>query len=125
MSVRVGYANIYVSDLGKAVDFYHGLLGLPLLFRDDDFHYARLDAGPIFVGLAAVAADADNFSSLVGRMTGIGVVVEDVDLAYEELSAKGVAFPMVPVDQPWGARMGLLADPDGNVLYLNSSVELG
>lgn len=121
MSVRVGYANIYVSDLGKAVDFYHGLLGLPLLFRDDDFNYARLDAGPIHVGVAAVPPDADNFASLVGRQTGIGLVVDDVDEAYEELSAKGVVFPMVPVDQPWGGRMGLLADPDGNQLYLDGS----
>src|SRR4030095_15929824 len=52
MTIRIGYANIYVSDLGRAVDFYHDVLGLPLLFRADQFSYARLDAGAIDLGLA-------------------------------------------------------------------------
>ena len=49
MTIRIGYANIHVSDLSRAVDFYHDVLGLP----------------------------------------------------------------------HWGGRLALLADPDGNVLYLD------
>src|SRR5262249_49123277 len=123
MDIRVTYGNIYVSDLGRAVDFYHGVLGLPLIFRDDRFSYARLDAGPIYLGVAAVDRAADNFSSLVGRHTGIGFAVPDIDAAYRTLSAKGVQFPMVPSDQPWGGRLALFADPDGNVLYLDRVAE--
>ena len=119
MNVHVGYANIYLSDLGRAVDFYHGVLGLPLLFRDDRFSYARLDAGPISLGVARVAPDAENFRELVGRQTGIGFAVPDIDEAYRMLSTKGVAFPMLPSDQPWGGRLALFADPDGNVFYLD------
>jgi lactoylglutathione lyase len=119
MTIRIGYANIYVSDLGRAVDFYHDVLGLPLLFRADQFSYARLDAGAIDLGLAAVDPAASNFAGMVGRHTGIGLAVPDIDEAYEQLSAKGVAFPMVPSTQPWGERPALLADPDGNVLYLD------
>jgi catechol 2,3-dioxygenase-like lactoylglutathione lyase family enzyme len=123
MSARIGYANIYVSDLDRAVDFYHRVLGLPLLFRADQFSYARLDAGPIHLGLAAVDRAAENFAALVGRHTGIGLAVPDIDRAYEELSAKGVEFPMLPSEQHWGGRLALLADPDGNGLYLDRIVE--
>jgi predicted enzyme related to lactoylglutathione lyase len=123
MNVVVTYANLYVSDLGRAVDFYHGVLGLPLIFRDDSFSYARLDAGRIYLGVAAVARDADNFAELVGRQTGIGFAVPDIDAAYREWSAKGVRFTMVPSDQAWGGRLALFADPDGNVLYLDRVAE--
>jgi uncharacterized glyoxalase superfamily protein PhnB len=51
------------------------------------------------------------------------LAVTDIDAAYTELSAKGVRFPMVPSDQPWGGRLALFADPDGNVLYLDRLAE--
>jgi predicted enzyme related to lactoylglutathione lyase len=119
MNVHVGYANIYVSELNRAVDFYHGVLGLPLLFRADQFSYARLQAGPIYLGLAAVDRKVPDLAALVGRQTGIGFTVSDIDAAYEALRAKGVQFPMVPADQPWGGRLAQFADPDGNVFYLD------
>lgn len=123
MNVRITYANIYVSDLGRAVEFYHGVLGLPVVFRADPFNYARLDAGPIHLGLAQVDRGAENFSQVVGRPTGIGFAVPDIDDTYAQLSAKGVVFPMLPSDQPWGGRLALFADPDGNVLYLDRLAE--
>ena len=46
-------------------------------------------------------------------------MVKDIDAAYEALAAKGVAFDMVPTDQPWGGRLALFRDPDGNVHYLD------
>ena len=87
MKTHISYANIYVSDLDRAVDFYHGVLGLPVIFRADQFSYARLDAGPIYLGVAAIDRGAENFSALVGRPTGIGFAVPDIDEAYEELRA--------------------------------------
>jgi predicted enzyme related to lactoylglutathione lyase len=119
MNITVGYANIKVSDLGRAIDFYQGVLGLRLLFRADEFSYARFDAGPVYIGLAAVERSDQNFQQLVGRYTGIGFVVPDIDAAYRELSAKGVRFRWQPADQPWGGRPATFEDPDGNVFYLD------
>ncbi len=119
--VRAAYANVYVSDLARAVDFFQGALGLPLLFRDDAFHYARFDAGPIYLGIAAVERSADNFRALVGRQTGIGLFVPDLDAAYEKLHGLGVRFSMAPETQPWGGRMAMLDDPDGNAFYLEQA----
>jgi predicted enzyme related to lactoylglutathione lyase len=123
MDMRIGYANVYVRDLSRAVDFYHRVLGLPLLFRADQFSYARLAAGPIYIGLAAVDGNTENAAALIGRHTGVGFAVADIDATYAALSAKGVQFPMVPSDQPWGGRLALFADPDGNVFYLDRTVQ--
>ena len=78
------------------------------------FHYARFDvAGMRF----AVASGGERPEG--DRHTGIGIVVPDVDAAYEELNAKGVRFTMAPSRQPWGGYMAMFADPDGNVFYLD------
>jgi catechol 2,3-dioxygenase-like lactoylglutathione lyase family enzyme len=40
---------------------------------------------------------------------------EEVDLAYEEIVAKGATPILPPQDMPWGQRTALFADPDGNI----------
>ncbi len=45
--------------------------------------------------------------------------MDDLESAYERLLDRGVAFEMPPSRQPWGGFMALLADPDGNVYYLD------
>jgi predicted enzyme related to lactoylglutathione lyase len=112
--------NVSVSDLARAIEFYQGKLGLRLLFRADEHHYASFDAGPVQLGIAEVARDSEGFSRFVGRHTGIGLAVPDIDATYRTLSAQGVKFPMPPTRQPWGGYMGLVEDPDGNVLYFDS-----
>ena len=114
MQARIGYLNVHVSDLRRAVDFYRDTLGFSLEFADESFHYARFDvAGMRF----AVASGGERPEG--DRHTGIGIVVPDVDAAYEELNAKGVRFTMAPSRQPWGGYMAMFADPDGNVFYLD------
>jgi predicted enzyme related to lactoylglutathione lyase len=44
--------------------------------------------------------------------------VDDVDRACRELSARGVKFTKGPEDTPWGGRIALFRDPDGNTLQL-------
>jgi lactoylglutathione lyase len=48
--------------------------------------------------------------------------VEDVDAAYETLSAKGVRFLRPPTDQPWGLRTAYFADPEGNPWEINQPI---
>jgi catechol 2,3-dioxygenase-like lactoylglutathione lyase family enzyme len=48
----------------------------------------------------------------------ISFAVEDVDRIYADAKAKGVVFNGEPQDEPWGARVVSLRDPDGNNLYL-------
>jgi lactoylglutathione lyase len=112
--LKVGYVNVFVSDFGRAVDFYSNTLGLKLTTREDSFGYASFEAGPISF---AVAETED--SGLVGKHTGIGFIAADIDATYAELIDKGVEFDMPPTKQPWGGILALMKDPDGNVFYLD------
>jgi len=117
--MELSYVNVYVTDLARSLEFFEKTLGLDLQYSDADFGYASLDAGPIRIGLAQVdAADAET-RGLVGRQTGVGFQVPDLAATHAALVARGVGFTMEPAKQPWGATMGMFADPDGNVFYLD------
>jgi predicted enzyme related to lactoylglutathione lyase len=118
-SPQVWYVNVFVSDLKRAVAFYRDTLGLPLQFEEAKFGYASFAPEGIRLGLAAVDPSAPDSTSLVGRHTGVGLGVPDLDAAHRQLSAKGVRFTMAPTRQPWGGYMATLADPDGNIFYLD------
>ena len=52
--MQIGYVNVHVRDLERAVEFYQKSLGLELKFADKDHGYASFAAGPISLGLAVV-----------------------------------------------------------------------
>ncbi|MEE4298282.1 MAG: VOC family protein [Pseudomonadales bacterium] len=116
--MKLGYVNVFVSDLGRAVAFYRDVLGLHCTREDRAFGYAAFTAGAISLGLAEVGPEQE---TLLERHTGIGFVVEDLDAEHDRLAEAGVVFPMAPERQPWGGYMALFADPDGNVFYLDQA----
>lgn len=118
-NLALAYINLYVTDLGRSVDFFQKTLGLPLQFSDEKFGYASVDAGPVRMGIAQVDPQDDQSMALVGRHSGFGFGVPDLVKAHAELEAKGVQFTAKPEKYPWGGFMALFADPDGNVFYLD------
>ncbi len=48
------------------------------------------------------------------------VYVSDVDEFVATLSAEGVPILRAPADMPWGERIAMVADPDGNPVALAS-----
>jgi predicted enzyme related to lactoylglutathione lyase len=114
--MRNAYVNVFVSDLAHAVEFYRGKLGFDLEFSSEEHGYASLTIEGFRLGLAVPGGDQ---AELVGRHTGVGLAVSDLEATHARLSGLGVAFDMPPTRQPWGGFMALLADPDGNVFYLD------
>lgn len=114
--MQVAYVNVFVKDLGRAVDFYRGALGLELQHSSPEHGYAALSAGPVRLGLAVAGPEQE---ALVGRHTGIGFAVADLESEHLRLTERGVTFTMPPSRQPWGGFMALAADPDGNVFYVD------
>lgn len=112
--MRIGYINVFVSDLIRARTFYTNVLGLTPITNDPEHGYLSFHAGTVSLGIAQT-----DDASLVGRHTGAGFMVEDIDKTYEELSSRGVVFHMPPTKQPWGGTLALFQDPDGNVYYLD------
>jgi MOSC domain-containing protein YiiM len=117
--MQVAYVNLYVTDLERSVRFFEETLGLTKQFADARFGYASFDVGPIRLGVARIDPEDDDARKLVGRQTGVGFGVADLASEHARLVARGVSFPMAPAKQPWGGFMGVFADPDGNLFYLD------
>jgi len=114
--MKIGYVNVFVRDLKRAVTFYESTLGLKLDHAEMEHGYASFSAGPVHLGLA-VAGETQQ--DLVGRHTGVGFVVDDLAAEYKRLNDLGVVFEMPPTRQPWGGFLALAADVDGNIFYLD------
>jgi predicted enzyme related to lactoylglutathione lyase len=123
--------NIDVDDLGRAVAFYTGALGLKLGRR---FGAAAVEltgsTSPIYL-----LAKAEN--SPAGPATGerrryvrhwtpvhLDFVVADLDAALERALAVGAALDEPPTTHPWG-KTAHLADPFGHGLCLIEFVGRG
>ena len=119
IQAKIGYVNLFVTDLARSLEFFEKTLGLDAKVRDTDFGYASLDGGPVSLGLAQVDPEEGENAALVGRVTGFGFVVSDLVAAHADLERQGVRFPMEPSKQPWGGFMALFEDPDGNTFYLD------
>jgi predicted enzyme related to lactoylglutathione lyase len=118
-SPQLWYVNVFVSDLQRAVGFFRDTLGLPLEFADEKFGYASFSPKGVRMGVARIEPGTPESQRMIGRHTGIGFGVPDLDAAHRELSGKRVRFTMPPTKQPWGGYMATFADPDGNIFYLD------
>jgi lactoylglutathione lyase len=104
---------IFVSDIGRAVEFYRDKLGLPMT-KHGSFGAEFLE-GETHLGVhPAVHSEA---KSLVGRHTGITLFVPDLLHYCGVLHDRGVRFKTEPTQQSWGI-MAMVVDPDGNVIAL-------
>jgi len=109
---RVWSVTLTVSDLKRAVHFYEQTLGLQKKYAFKD--YAGFDCGGVEIGLKT-------WGQLEDPRQGepvIDLFVQDLDQAYHELSDSGVIFSQEPTETPWGARIAIFSDPDGNTLQL-------
>ena len=114
--MQIAYVNIFVTDLNRAVAFYRDALGFALQYSSPEHGYASFAAGGVRLGVALPGAD---HADLVGRHTGVGLNVADLEAEHTRLAGLGVHFTMLPTRQPWGGFMAMIADVDGNVFYLD------
>jgi lactoylglutathione lyase len=104
---------IFVTDIGRAVEFYRDTLRLPMT-KHGSFGAEFLE-GETHLGIhPAVHSEA---KALVGRHTGITLFVPDLLHFCGELHDRRVRFVSEPTQQSWGI-MAMVADPDGNVIAL-------
>ena len=109
----VDYVIYSVSDLKKSIVFYCDILGLKLIGEPGE-QWAEFDAGNVTLDIGTFSFDA----KAKGGNATVGLAVDDVKAAVEELRAKGVKILYEVYETPvcWGAAV---ADPDGNVVNLH------
>ena len=92
----------YVDALGFAADWEHQFApGMPT------FAQVTLDGRSLF--LSEHAEDCQPGGAAY-------IVLDDIDVFYATITARGVRVDDPPQDAPWGVREMSLIDPDGNRL---------
>ena len=104
---------IHVSNMDRALEFYHDTLGLPVALIARIFNHAEV--GPE-EPLAKVGLHADGKRSKRKRRTGIVFDTDNIHALYERLKTQGVRFTLKPTKMPWGGVVADFLDPDNNEL---------
>jgi methylmalonyl-CoA/ethylmalonyl-CoA epimerase len=116
---QIGQIALNAVDLDRAVAFYRDVLGMKLLFQAPP-GLAFFDCGGVRLMIDGIKEKELEVKSLIYYK------VPDIHAAYEELSAKGVAFhskphliAKLPDHDLW---MAFLRDPEDNMIGLMSEV---
>ncbi len=113
-SSRIYYENsapiLRVENMEASLRFYVGVLGFKnAAWGNDDFTSVNRDRAGIYLCRGGQGRG--------GAWVWLGV--NDVEVIYQDLKARGVAVRMPPTNLSWAMEMQI-EDPDGNVLRLGS-----
>jgi len=108
-----------VRNGAQAIEFYQRALGAQVRFRVDGEGgsvVAELSAGDSVFWLADESPEHQNFSpeSLGGSSVRMVVTTDDPDGMFQQAVAAGATIVWPVEDQPYGWRVGRIADPFGH-----------
>ncbi len=120
--MRVGYAILFVTDLGRSIGFYRDVLGLPFRFANDSYAEFTTEGAKFALFARSGLPELIGVEAPAGRVPWpqgeVAFFCDDVDAEHRRLAAAGVTVLAPPTDRPWGERTLHVADPDGNVVEL-------
>ena len=124
---RISAITFFVEHLEVMKQFYGKILGLPLLFEDNDAAMFKIGTTHIKLLKAMAAEELYEPATVARRVAGSRFVltlpVDDVDAMCTELARRGVEVLNGPVDRPWGVRTASFSDPAGNIWEIAKVIE--
>ncbi len=118
---RIYSADVFVSDIDRAIDFYVNTLGFEKRTDEpmDDEGHRWVEVVPPGTDTPLILSHGSGHWSpeRVGSYTGLILSVDDMANTAETLKAKGVTFGSEPEPSPWGT-FAEIQDPDGNTFVL-------
>ena len=127
MGVRFNMIGIFVSDIGRMVEFYRDVLGMEVKSEGD--YYTLFEHEGIELGMFARSMMGDfieaelTYPSGVNGTFSLSIDVDDfydVDDEFERIIEAGATPVAQPKDVPWGQRSSMVADPEGNMIEISS-----
>jgi lactoylglutathione lyase len=111
-----------VRDVEKCAEFYRDKLGLKLVESSSEFAYLTFPQGGPGVALVSAAGLAREIprervepeKALLQR-NYFAIFLENADVAYDALRAKGIRFVQPPTTRANGQRYAFFEDPEGNL----------
>ncbi len=123
---RFAWSLLYVTDVAASAALYCEAFGLTVGFAHPGGDYTEFATGPTTLALCARSLASDSTGmALVGGAEpsgNISLVVDDVAAAFAAAVAAGATPVSEPVTKPWGQVSSYVADPDGNLVELASTV---
>jgi catechol 2,3-dioxygenase-like lactoylglutathione lyase family enzyme len=129
MSFRFHHVHIICKDLEKMIAFFTGSLGADLVKRKKfgNADGASLDLLGTTINLRIARADEKmegDASRPVYGYNHIGLEVEDIEVAFSDLSAQGYSFFMPPTNIP-ELRIAFFRGPEDIVIELAQKIDAG
>ena len=112
MIQKIAYIWYPVTDMDRAIEFYHELLGFKLLFKREDWSEFDLN------GQRLALCIRDNLPERnPSSVPGVSFLAQPIEQVIANLSKKGVHFVEGLKTYPYG-KLASFQDPDGNLLGL-------
>ena len=110
----VDFISYTVKDMDKAEAFYRDVLGLEVTTERGEpgtrgNGCMELECGGVSIGLTAMDPHPNGV---------VGLAVDDLNEAVEELKGRGIEIAMEPIETPV-CFMAAIEDPDGNKILLH------
>ncbi len=112
---KVGNVILAVQDIDKSMEFYNGIIGLPI--KRQRRSWVDLGTSGALLSLHPASLTAQHVGSSMENGITIGFLVGDVKSAVEELRAKGVTIHRDVVEKDAG-RNAVILDPDDYLISL-------
>ena len=107
---QVDFVSIPTRDVARAVAWYRDVLGV----APSEYSDGEVETANVTLGFWNPEADGERF---VANEAGLALRVADVAAAVEEARAGGAV--VIGIEDTGVCHMGLVKDPDGNVLILH------
>jgi catechol 2,3-dioxygenase-like lactoylglutathione lyase family enzyme len=107
---QVDFVSVPTRDGARAVAWYRDVLGLPV----SEYTEGEVETPNVTLSFWNPEADGEPFQP---NTAGVGLRVEDVHAAVEEVRAAGAE--VIGIEDSGVCHMGFVKDPDGNVLILH------
>jgi lactoylglutathione lyase len=107
------------SELARSLGFYRDLLGGKVTYQfppTGEPAYVAVEIGRSHLGIG----QQDQPGVLANDRITLWVYADDCDAGLDRLRGGGVQVIQEPIDQPWGERMAMVLDPDGNRVIIAS-----
>jgi catechol 2,3-dioxygenase-like lactoylglutathione lyase family enzyme len=112
---KVWMAAVPVSNIGAALEFYSGVLGLELQRRDEN--WAELGPQEPLAKVALYVPGKDE-KRQPGGPSGVVLACDSIYDLHRKLVDQGVEFKLKPSRRSWGGLLAIFLDQDQNELVV-------
>lgn len=112
---KVGNVILAVTDIDKSLEFYNGIIGLPI--KNQRRSWVDLGTTGALLSLHPASLTAEHVGSSIDNGITIGFLVGDVKAAVDELKEKKVKIHRDIVEKDAG-KNAVIVDPDGYLISL-------